>query len=405
MAGVTRRLVIECGAAATRAALLAGEEVIRFWFGPARGDESLPRSARAGDIYTGRIRSVSKPLGGAFVDLGGDRDGFLPFGKDAAPVEGARAIVRVRRPALSGKGPLLAADWRKGLGDDAASALMAQAEEMAEPGALGAPVDAAVQAYVQGAAGGTLHEAVVNDGAAAAMLRAYGAERVTVEPAPFQVYGADEALASAFAREAALPGGARLIVEEAAGGAVIDIDAAQAAGGASGRLNDKVNRAAALAIPGELARRAIGGRVVIDFLPPSGAEARKRLVETLKQGARGVYDARFGRLSADGRFDLTAPRARLSLLDEACEPAGAGWPVPGRRFTLDWRAKEAVCALERTLAAQPKARPRLVAGAAIGAYLRDRRPQWAARLADRYGARFAIEDARRGEERAYTVLG
>lgn len=404
MAGVTRRLIIECGAAETRAALLAGEDVIGFWFGPARGDETLPRPAQTGDIHSGRIRSILKPLAGAFVDLGEGRDGFLPFGKGAAPVEGATVIVRVRRPALAGKGPLLSADWRKGLGEAAAAALMAQAEAMPGQGALGEPADAVVQAYVQGGVGGAPVEVIVNDGAAAAVLRAHGAARVSVEPAPFQTYAAEEALASALCREVALPGGARLIVDETAGGAVIDIDAASAADGASGRLGDKVNRAAALAIPGELARRAIGGRVVIDFLPPSDAEARGKLLETLKRAAKGVCEARFGRLSADGLFDLTAPRTRLSLLEEACEPAGGDWPVPGRRFTLDWQAKEATGALERILAARPKARARLVVGAAIGACLRERRPQWTARLMARYGARFAIEEDGGREERSYSAL-
>ncbi|MEZ5922647.1 MAG: hypothetical protein R3C60_15040 [Parvularculaceae bacterium] len=62
---MTRRLLIESGAAETRAAFLAGDEPTHFWFGPARGDESLPHPPASGDLFAGRIRSVTKSLNGS----------------------------------------------------------------------------------------------------------------------------------------------------------------------------------------------------------------------------------------------------------------------------------------------------------------------------------------------------
>ena len=44
---------------------------------------------RAGDIFLGRIKSLRPEQGGAFVELGLSRDGFLPFDHcEAKPVEG-----------------------------------------------------------------------------------------------------------------------------------------------------------------------------------------------------------------------------------------------------------------------------------------------------------------------------
>lgn len=402
-----RRLLIECGAAETRAAYLIGGEVVRFSFGPARGDEALRRPPQTGDLYVGRVRSVSKSLGGAFVDLGADREGFLPYKKDEALApEGASIIVLVRRPPIGGKGAVLSADWMRGLGAAAVLALQEQADARRNPGALGEPVDAAIHAFVVARPEGPepLDEVITNDAAAAALLRAYGAEQVSSADSPFETYGAAEALESALERTVMLAGGARLIFDQAEALTVVDVDAGAAADGASGRLNDKVNLLAAKALPGELARRAVGGRIVVDFLPPASADARKRLVDALKEAGRERFDARFGKLSADGLFDMTAPRTRLSLLEEATEPAGADWAVPGRRFSLDWRARRAVCALEAALAKRPSARPRLVAGAGLEAYLSKSRPQWPQRVAERYGPRFEIARNDGLEERGFDII-
>lgn len=394
-----RRVLIECGAAETRAALLLDGEPVRFHFGPARGDEALPRSPERGDIYSGRIRTVSKSLSGAFIDIGEGEEGFLPYGK-APPVEGELRLLRVTRPAIGTKGPALAADWEKGLGRDAAAALEAQAADMRKPGPLGAPVDAAIRALLDVAPADAVPEHVTIDRPEAARaIRDYCENEPAIADSPFAAFAVDEEIEAALERTLVLPGGARMTVDETEALVAVDIDSAGASGGV---LNDKVNEALARQLFIELSRRSVGGRVVVDFLPPSGSKARARLEERLDAARRGVYDCRPGKLRADGLYDLTAPRHRRSLLEEASEPAG-GALRQGRRFTLDWRAKAAIRALQAELTARQSARFRLVAGDGIAGYLERERPQWTERLAARYGARFSIVSDSSLKERDFDV--
>ncbi|MEQ8934742.1 MAG: ribonuclease E/G, partial [Amphiplicatus sp.] len=289
MAGIRRCLLIECGVAETRSALLLGDEVIRFWFHTARGDEALPRPAQAGDIYLGRVQSVSKSLGGAFVDLGEGRDGFLPYKEDARyPNEGAAIVVRIRRPALGEKGAVLTAGWRKGLNERAIAAIEEQSKDAVVPSFISvhlcknwAPWLNSVLAMVPAAASCGEVEVVIDSGESARALREERPDIVSrVEENPFEIYSAADALEWSLERTIVLSGGARLTFDQAEAMTVVDVDSGGAADGASGRLNDKVNTAAAKALPAEFSRRGIGGRIVVDFLPSSGAEARKRLMET-----------------------------------------------------------------------------------------------------------------------------
>lgn len=374
-----RRVLIECGAADTRAALLIGDEPVRFHFGCARGDEGEARAPAEGDLFAGRVRSVSRGMHAAFVDIGAGVDAFFPVGKrDKPPAEGALLAFIVRRPPIGDKGAVLARGGSNGpLGD--------------APGPLGPPVDAAVIAY-RAVATQKPDEVIVSDHEAAEAIRSC-APLIAVQPQPFEKADIDGSVDAALERQLSLEAGGRLFFDENEGLSVIDVDSAQALSDAPGRLNDRVNAAAAAAIPGELARRAIGGRVIIDFLPPSGAAARSALVDSLKKNAAALLDVRIGRLSADGLLDLNIRRDRRSLLEQACERFGAGEVRPGLRHTLDWRAKTAIRALERSLAAARSARMQLACGPALAAFI-GARPQWARRAASKYGARFdIIEDA------------
>lgn len=110
---MTGQLILDCGAAETRAARLIGDEPVAFWFGPALGDEGLSRLPEFGDICVGRMLRAAAGLRGAFVDIGAGRDAFLMLGEgEKALAEGARLIVSVRRPPLAHKGALVALDWR-----------------------------------------------------------------------------------------------------------------------------------------------------------------------------------------------------------------------------------------------------------------------------------------------------
>ena len=96
-------------AAETRAALIERDRTIRFWFGPARGDEAADKSARTGRRFAGRIRSVNKSLNAAFVDIGDGLDSYLPIKKSNKEfiVEGALIEVTVKSPPRQNKGATL----------------------------------------------------------------------------------------------------------------------------------------------------------------------------------------------------------------------------------------------------------------------------------------------------------
>jgi len=67
-------------------------------------------AVRVGDVILGRVRAVVPSIRGAFIDVGDQRDGFLPFPEKAArsPVqEGEAVIVQVRNEAMADKGARL----------------------------------------------------------------------------------------------------------------------------------------------------------------------------------------------------------------------------------------------------------------------------------------------------------
>lgn len=388
---MTRRLFVRCGAADSRAALLLGDEIVAFWFGPARGDEALPRAPQPGEIYAGRVRSVSQPLGAAFVDIGAQRDALLPI-RDLAVAEGAAVSVLVRRAAQQGKGAIV------GLAD-------ARIEEGAAPARIGPRLDPAVEAWFWARGLGTVDLILVSDPATSSALSAAGAV-AAIDPTAWTEAAAEATLQASFEREIVVSGGGRMIIDEAEALTAIDVDAAHAAGGAAaGKLNNRVNHAVAGRIFRELSRRGIGGRIVADFLPPSDSAARRRLSDALKMAAAGVFAGRFGRLAEDGLFDMTAPRRRLSLMEEATELTTDSSEVrPGRRFTLDWQAKAAIAALEDRLQRRPSARLALAVSSDIDRYLAADRPAWLQRVASRAGGRFDLRVDTGTKERRFDVV-
>ncbi len=396
-----RRLFIECGAAETRAALFDKSHAVKFWFGRARGDENLPRSVEDGDICLGRITAIAKPLNGAFVGIGAPEDAFLSLAKgEVPPVEGASLIVRVRRPALPGKGALVETDWRRELSATIQNEIEANAAGELTPRVLSPPIDAAV-AIARKAAAFAPNEIVVDRPDAANALSRNGYDARTDENSVAAAKIADE-IEDALRREVALPGGARMIVDETEALTAVDIDMGAVADNSRGALNESVNRRAAERLFRELSRRAIGGRIIVDFLPPASPAERGRLTKLLIDIDRDLYRRRAGRLAPDGLYDLTAARREPSLLERATALAGEGWPRPGRKLTLDWQAKAAVSSLEGRLRLSRSAFLTLLVSPDISTYL-EGRERWLARLRDRFGARFAVGDNLKPDERSFDI--
>lgn len=399
---MTRTLRIYCGAAETRAALIDDDRAVKFWFAPAIGDEAALRPAEDGDIRLGRIKTISRPLGGAFVDIGDDAEAFLPQSDKASPaVEGVLRIVRVRRPAIGRKGALASADWRGDLPAMSQEKIERDARRSDTPRALGSSIAPAV-AIARKAS--LFHPAaiVVDRADALLSLRSAGIDAKLDETANGGVDISAE-LDAALARTVNLPGGGRMTIDETEALTAIDIDMADAATTSAAGASDAMNDRAARVLFRELSRRAIGGRVVVDFLPPATSSAlrgafEKRLGET----DADLYPRRGGRLLRDGLYDLTAPRREKSLLERATEPVGERFIRAGRRLTLDWRAKAAVASLEGALRRARGRFPTLLVSPDLASYL-DARP-WLARVGDRFGARFKVETQHRLEERSFEVV-
>lgn len=392
---MTRVLLISCGAAETMGAIVDGDEILRFFFAPARGDELLPRRLEAGDLVLGRIKTMAPALSGAFIDIGAGVDAFISLPATAkAPPEGALDLFRVRRPELGGKGAVLDPDWRRGL----STRRLAQMNAVGAPRLLSQDFDPVFQIALRATAFAPA-EIVVDQAEAVRALAPEGIA-ATCDPSRIDVGGLEEAIAAALEPVVALAGGARMMIEETAGGCVVDVDSGAAADDAR-KPNNKVNDVAARRLFLELLRRSIGGRIIVDFLPPSGPPARARLSKAVAEGG-SIFECRVGKLAPDGLLDLTAPRRDFSLLERASEPAGDNFIRRGRRLTLDWAARRAIASLEMRLQRHSRLRLRLEAGAELFRFL-NARPQWMARLAERHGARVTLAMTER-PERSFDVV-
>ena len=67
--------------------------------------ERETKKSLIGNIYKGRVETINRGLGAAFIDLGEQTTGFLPVDQDDYPVEGESVWVQVRRDGYKSKGP------------------------------------------------------------------------------------------------------------------------------------------------------------------------------------------------------------------------------------------------------------------------------------------------------------
>ncbi len=393
-----RTLLIDAGAAETLGALRVGGEIVKFWFLPGRGDEARQRAVEAGDIVLGRIKTAAPSLGGAFVDIGASEDVFLRFRAGSLITEGSLHTLRVVRPAIGAKAAVLDAEWKASIAVDGIDAGSAQAG--CGPPRILTPVRDAAVSVAHRASAFAPGDIVVNRPEAARALAAAGYAARIDERAVNDGAIAD-ALEAALEHHVPIGDGGAMIFDETEGGVIIDIDAGAAAN-ASRAPNDRINERAATMIFRELSRRAIGGRVMIDFLPPSSPSARKRLLDTISAQDHDLYERRIGKLAPDGLLDMTAPRRDRSLLERASEAAGDGWLRKGRQLSLDWTARRAISAAEHRLARAPRAQLVLDAGSDLVRYL-DERAEWIDRLRERYGNRLSLNATAPGGERRYDV--
>ncbi len=232
-----------------------GEIEIAAIVAGALADYALWRPGRPdglGDQHLGRVTRRVAALGGCFVALASEADGFLSDREtDTPPLEGALVPVRIIRASLGTKGPRL-------------SMRGASADATGEPRRLArgpSPLDDLR----------AIHPALPVITADPHLAAAHGAAIRHEDDDDT----ADEAIATLRARTLALPGGMRATIEPTEALVAIDLDTATASE-ATGRRDTAIFAANASAIPRllhEIRLRNLSGAIVIDA---AGLPARKR---------------------------------------------------------------------------------------------------------------------------------
>ncbi|MCI5043198.1 MAG: ribonuclease E/G [Aquisalinus sp.] len=379
---MTVKLLIEDSPAETRAALIKNGQVWSLWFSADAG---------AGGLYLGKVKAIDRKLRAAFVDIGFGEAGFLPMTDAHKLCEGESIPVRIKRPAAPGKGPLLTTQ----LGIESASLAVLLERVGNAPAKLDAEQPDAVHA-LRYFAKSVPSEIIVSGSSAFLSLQAF-MHGETMEANPgltshtssslFELEGVEESIEQALARIVTLPGGGRLIFDEAEALTAVDVDVAATQGQSK---RGSIIKACLEAIPEifrQLSLRRIGGQVVIDF-PSLAVKGGGQIRAALKEATRTLPGARLIRLDDTGLAIFIIPKRKLSLLDLLTEHHGPG-PVQGRRLSAHALAAEVLRKAEAQLQRNPSGRFEILAGEEVIVHIASK-PDWQQKLTTQYGVRFSL---------------
>jgi ribonuclease G len=341
-----RELLIAAGPGEWRAGLLEGGVITELHV--ERGDIKP-----AGSVHLGRVVRLVGGLDAALVNIGEERQGFLPLRRPLE--EGARIVVEVRREAQRDKGARLA--LRPGGGDAERAARL-------EPPAQLHPVPGVAAALAL-----RLPEpptrVLTDDVAVLPELRtAFPETDVAYAPQDQWPEDLDAAFEAALSPTLALPGGGTLHIAEEAAAVVMDVDTGTPEGGSFDRSAMAVNLAAATVIARQLRLRQLGGGIVVDFAALDGRQPRDRVRRAMEAAlAADPTKPQVLGWSRLGHLEIVRPRRFRSLGAAVLEPQGV------RKSALTY-AFEALRALRREARARPAANWRLTAAPAVLAALR-----------------------------------
>jgi Ribonuclease G/E len=277
-----------------------------------------PRGPQAGDLYRGRVARIDRALEAAFVDLGSDRQAFLPLSQAPRSVsEGDVLELEVRRAGGGGKGPKVSAK----LSDAARTRL--PTGEGGEVGLITTSADPLAQFLAAGPG-----EISVDGMALCRDLqerqRDGGIDGATVitchtgDALLWDLEGLDEALELRLTGQLDLPAGGRLIFEPGETLTAIDVDRAGARSGAKA-----TNLEAATALARECRLRNLSGRIVVDFLEMAKTADRKALAGALRAAfASDPEPVRIFPASPSELVEVTRRRRRPPLHEVLMYPVG-----------------------------------------------------------------------------------
>lgn len=285
---------------------------------------------RPGDIHRGRVIAAAPALGGAFVELAGDRV-LLKAAPSRIPPEGGMVILQIRHLARPPK--LATAILCDPPGD----------HDPAGPPAL-LQREAAPWIAVLDARGPDRIESLQLDDPdlkrVAEALPWLGDRTVmTRKPVPlFTRLGIEEEIDHLLDASVTLPGGGRITIEPTQALTAIDVDTGTASTGRDARsVARAVNARAAAEIARQLRLRRIGGLVVVDFLRLRNPKDREELLTQFTAALSQLpWPHACGRFSRFGLLDLEITHAGRDLATEIAAP---GLPD---RFNLETLARRAI---------------------------------------------------------------
>lgn len=296
-------------------------------------------SERLGAASIARVARIERALGMAFLELSDGRSAMAPLG---GLVEGAFVEMEIAAEARAGKA--------------AVAKVAGPAEGPARLVRTGPELADELVAFAPGAR--------IEEGDAARRA-------------------ADAAQEAALAVEHALPGGGSIAIESTRALTAVDVDLGARTGGDARRAARQANLAAIAAAARLLRLKGLGGLVVID-LAGKGHDGAAMSAAAKAAFAADGPEVSIGPISRFGLFELAVPRRRRPAL-EILEADRA-----------ETEALALLRALEREGRANPGARLRAAAGAAVIAAAE----RHAGTLTDRLGPRFtlAAEQGRSGFE-------
>ena len=302
------------------------------------------RRAKLDEVWWGRVKARMPGNRGWFIDLGLDVDGVIEPTRAAAVIEGALLAVRVKSEAWADKGPLLS------LAD-----MSPTAPRPEKP---------------------TRHAVAKRD----PFLRGVEIEKTITDVDARRHL--DEAVEEAGQRIHQLQGGGDIAIDVTRGLTVIDVDSGGRVSGADGEAFALgLNMAAAEEAARQIALRGTSGLVAVDFVGMQAAKSQRKLAEAFRQALTG----RLGRvsdvleLSSLGVCEAAIARRIRPVRDALAAPAA-------EREALD-----ALREIETAGRAARAARIHARISAAAAQWLELDAIGWKAQLADRIGARWAIE--------------
>lgn len=259
-----------------------------------------------GDVHRGRVTARLPAMGGVFVALDGDSEGFLSDRDGAAGLnEGDAVPVRIIRAGMGGKGPRLRA--------------APLPDTLAGPPTLLARGPSPLEELAARWDGPIMVDSPVF------MARIPAALRERVQRVP-DAWDADvtDAVEALFVAEVDLPGGMRASLTPTPALVAIDMDTGAGSGAAQPKQTAQfaLNRDALPALCDQIRLRNLSGAILID---PAGLAVRKRqallapLTEALN---RDPLRPRCLGVTALGLFEIVRARVRPPLHESVAAPHG-----------------------------------------------------------------------------------